>query len=264
MTTHAGHYSGMRFFISSDWHLDSVTSGVERFEEISRAVREVVDAVIADKTSDKRFVFLGDLTDPHGAFSHRAVAYAMKQAYRVSNVGVASFWMAGNHDVILREGAGTTLEPLKIIQGGESDIIVVDNPTTFEGREKVDEFAPTPHPELGPVLVMLPYVSPDRLYNPAEFIKRLPSFGTRKVLVLGHLTVLSAEIGSESGEFARGRELVFPAEACKEKWGSRVTMVNGHYHKRQTTKDGVIIPGSLARLRHDEEGNTPGYLVIDF
>lgn len=262
--THAGHYSGMRFFISSDWHLDSVTSGVERFEEISRAVREVVDAVIADKTEDKRFVFLGDLTDPHGAFSHKAVAFAMKQALRLSVAGVESFWMAGNHDVILREGAGTTLEPFKVLEDVEGDILVVDSPETFEGGDEVEEFAPELREQFGPVLVMLPYVSPDRLYNPAEFIAKLPSFGTRKVLVLGHLTVLSAEIGSESGEFARGRELVLPVKACKEKWGSRVTIVNGHYHKRQTTKDGVIIPGSLARLRHDEEGNTPGYLVIDF
>lgn len=263
MTTHAGHYSGVRLFISSDWHLDSVTSGVERFEEISRAVREVVDAVIADKTSDKRFVFLGDLTDPHGAFSHKAVAFAVEQSMRMAESGIASFWIAGNHDVILREGAGTTLEPMKPFGITGDDISVADVPDVFSCGG-VDEFSPELYDLFGPVLVMLPYVSPDRLYNPAEFIKRLPSFGNGKVLVLGHLTVLSAEIGSESGEFARGRELVFPVEACKEKWGSRVTMVNGHYHKRQTTKDGVIIPGSLARLRHDEEGNTPGYLVIDF
>lgn len=251
----------MRFFISSDWHLDSVTSGVDRFKEISRAGCQVTDAAIADNSMYKRLIFLGDLTDPNGAFSHKAVAFAMKQAYRASDAGIFSFWMAGNHDVILREGAGTTLEPFRILEG-TANVFLVDSPDLFEGP--ADELTPLLSEECGPVLVMLPYVSPDRLYNPAEFIKRLPSFGTRKVLVLGHLTVLSAEIGSESGEFARGRELVFPVEACKEKWGSRVTMVNGHYHKRQTTKDGVIIPGSLARLRHDEEGNTPGYLVIDF
>jgi DNA repair exonuclease SbcCD nuclease subunit len=105
-----------------------------------------------------------------------------------------------------------------------------------------------------------------RHYEPVDFIHGLPlnTVDGGSILIVGHLTVPSAERGSESGEFARGRDLVFPVEACRDRWGDRAVLVNGHYHRRQVTRDGVNIPGSLARLRHDEEQHEPGYLAIDF
>ena len=45
-------------------------------------------------------------------------------------------------------------------------------------------------------------------------------------------------------------------------WSDRVTMLNGHYHRMQEA-GGVRIPGSLVRLRFDEEHNDPGFLVLE-
>jgi len=40
-------------------------------------------------------------------------------------------------------------------------------------------------------------------------------------------------------------------------------VVSGHYHRRQTTEDGIQVVGSLARLTFGEESNTPQFLVIE-
>jgi DNA repair exonuclease SbcCD nuclease subunit len=253
----------MKLFISSDWHGDASTSGVDRFDEIRGAAFDVANAAIAEKRkgNDVAFVFGGDLTDPDTTRSFRAIGLAIDIAMMLSRNGVQSFWIAGNHDTIENDRGSTTLEPLAMLAKNEhkpphfAHISVAETPATYM-------------PCLGLRLVCLPHVARARNYEPARFVESIDELPVdfpyrERFLVIGHLTVPSAERGSESDDFARGRDMIFPVAECRRRWGDRCILVNGHYHRKQITKDGVHIPGSLARLRHDEEHHEPGYLVIE-
>jgi hypothetical protein len=67
--------------------------------------------------------------------------------------------------------------------------------------------------------------------------------------------------GSETEEMPRGRDVFWPIEAIK-KVAPKALQLNGHYHTRQVFK-GIHHCGSLARLTHAEEGNTPAFSVYD-
>jgi DNA repair exonuclease SbcCD nuclease subunit len=80
-----------------------------------------------------------------------------------------------------------------------------------------------------------------------------------KYAVAGHLSVPGVVPGEEVTEMPRGRDIRFPIEAC----AGVDLLMNGHIHRRQVSPDGVVIPGSLAKLTFSEEENTPGFLIID-
>lgn len=242
----------MLIHLCSDLHADASTSGLDRFDEIREGALRVANAAIDEKRDgkDSVFVFGGDLCDPDTSRAFRAVGLAIEIAILLSRRGVPSLWIAGNHDVIENDRGATVLEPLIEAAKGRS-IMVFEQP----GSVCVG----------GVIFVMLPYVARANHYDPDRWIEEhsaLPHPAER-LLVVGHLTVPGAERGSESDDFARGRDLVFPVDACRKRWGERAILANGHYHRAQTTREGVHIPGSLARLRHDEERHEPGYLVFE-
>jgi DNA repair exonuclease SbcCD nuclease subunit len=247
----------MKLFISSDWHGDASTSGVDRFDEIRDAAFDVAHAAIDEKKAghEVAFVFSGDLCDPDTTRSFRAIGLAIGVALYLSRNGIRSLWIAGNHDVIENERGSTVLEPLQAVASSTEMIkVVADVPCIWRvGKTNV---------------VALPYVARANTYDPSIVIRDecwglSETDGFAIPIIIGHLTVPSAERGSESDDFARGRDMIFPVAECRRRWGDRCILVNGHYHRKQITKDGVHIPGSLARLRHDEEHHEPGYLVIE-
>jgi DNA repair exonuclease SbcCD nuclease subunit len=240
----------MRFYIASDWHADASTNGLDRFDEIHSAAFTVADAAIESQKAgiDSAFIFAGDLCDPDTTRSFHAIGLAIQIALDLAKHRVPSLWIAGNHDVIENDRGSTVLEPLQMVADYVADLITVaDIPIRWRCGDRM--------------VFALPYAARSRAYDPIEIMSnaRLASID----LIVGHLTVPSAERGSESDDFARGRDMIFPVAECRRRWGDRCILVNGHYHRKQITKDGVHIPGSLARLRHDEEQHEPGYLVIE-
>lgn len=235
----------MKFFLSGDYHGDASTNGLDRFDEIRDAAFVVANHAIEDRNSV--FIFGGDLCDPDTTRSFRAIGLSISIAMFLEKNGIPSIWIAGNHDVIENDRGSTTLQPLKAV--AENSKLIQVHETAWPivvGNRRV---------------VALPFAARTASYDPEKSVEKFAAFQPH--LVVGHLTVLSAERGSESDDFARGRDMIFPVETCRRFWGDRCMLVNHHYHRKQITKDGVHIPGSLARLRHDEEQHEPGYLVIE-
>lgn len=233
----------MKLLLFSDVHRDWVTGGLERGEEIDRALTKV--RIFQASQPVDRVIFLGDWCDPDSAGTHRAAASAV-ELYR--SLQTPSVWLTGNHDVI-HDGYGShTLMALKKAGG-----IVVDEPSAIPLDSKT-------------LLVCLPYTSLSHVYDPVAYVRSLESHafvrtGSR-VVVVGHMTSIpGVPHGSETDEMGRGHDMVFPVAACREVFGANVVMANGHFHQRIV--DGpVLVPGSLARLTHGEERNDPGFLVV--
>jgi DNA repair exonuclease SbcCD nuclease subunit len=239
--------------ITSDWHLDAVTCGVPRFNDVVSAVEQPIEAAKALGESCI-FIFAGDLADPDSTSVHRCVEYAAATARVLDEYGVRSVWMRGNHDVVEDGSDKSTLSGLAGAFGSSSLVTVVEHPQSvrFGGKE----------------LLFLPYPSRAR---PCDFGNLLAgalhkSQRTRPFAVFAHLAVEGARMASESHDMARGKDHAFP-------WGdvgkAPPLLFNGHYHEGQTVKRLVEgepvelhIPGSPVVFNFGEVENQPSYSVL--
>lgn len=233
----------MKIVLTSDWHLDALTDGVPRWEEIEAIVDHSVDVAIQEGA--KLYVMGGDLCDPDGWSAARAMAKSIAVAAKLYDAGIASIWLAGNHDVI-EDGLGTTtLTPL-VAADIAQHVFEAPGEIMFEQLH----------------IVGLPFTPSSHAYDPAKIVR---NYGrTRKgeqTLVIGHLNLEGISAGSETSEMARGREVFWPVDTIQKKWPD-ATMLGGHYHHAQEFR-GVHIIGSLARLRHDEEDSSPSLMILE-
>jgi DNA repair exonuclease SbcCD nuclease subunit len=238
----------MRVVVTSDWHLDHVTHGVSRFAELETAVHRTVDAAI-EEGADAYF-FLGDLCDPDsGSCVFRCAKVALDAATRLAAKGIASIWLAGNHDVI-EDGTGcTTLTPLLAMAAASESVHVAERPCLVELGD-------------GYRVICLPFTATSHAYDVEASLLELARgcHDRDKTIVLSHLNVPGVIPGEETTEMPRGREVVLPVAWAKTHAG---LVLQGHYHRKQKTNDGVWIPGSLARLTFGEEKHDPGFLVVE-
>lgn len=254
----------MRIVVASDFHLDHVTMGVPRFAEVAAAADQSVARAIAGDDGERAdlYLFAGDLTDPDsGSTVFRCVHHAVRMAAVLSDNGVESHWVAGNHDVIEDAGGHTTIYPIEAVGEGSG---LAKNVFVHEAPWKM--LVPVTNPRLN--LVVLPFTATSHPYDPADFLAR--SLDRNKLnVVVGHLVVPGIQPGEETVDMPRGREVLFPVECARGAiaGGYRLLCINGHYHRRQSFDAGgglvVHVPGSLARLTAGEESHEPGFLEIE-
>ena len=238
----------MKLLLCSDWHLDHVTEGVSRFDDIARAVEQTVRTAVDEKVD--HYCFLGDLADPDKSMSvFRAIGLAQDVAMELRQYPIRSHWLAGNHDVIEDGSNTTTLTPLRSIADGDH-ISLYENPGYANLTEGVDAIR----------LLALPYTATSNPYDPVKYVtKELDTDDT--LIVLSHLNLSGITPGSETKELPRGREVALPFGMFRSRSGKTI-LLQGHYHERQRYEN-VEIVGSLVRLTYGEESNTPGFLLID-
>ncbi len=238
----------MKLVCVSDLHLDQSTAGVDRFDDICRAIDQSVDAAIEMEAD--AYLMCGDLTDPNTVRSHRAVAKAIEVQRVLEANDIKTLFVAGNHDVI-EDGSGmTTLSPIAATGRG----YVFEAPIMLTAGMNLGSV----------VLIALPFTATSHDYDPDAFIRKCAEsgdFDNRPVLIVGHLNLEGISPGSETTDMPRGRNVYWPMDAINECFPD-ATVIGGHYHTPQEY-NGVTIIGSMVRLRFDERDNTPGYIVVE-
>jgi DNA repair exonuclease SbcCD nuclease subunit len=231
----------MKLLLTSDWHLDAVTGGFPRYSDLEIAVRQTVDVAIREQVD--LYVFLGDLANPEQkAFAVQGlVGWVMRT---LAKEEIRSRWMVGNHDV-LEDGSGAST--LSAFAHVSPWVHVYDRPS-HEVLADVD-------------ILALPFAARSHAYDPVQAVMKVQSDAER-ILVFGHLMIEGIQPGSETRDMPRGREVLFPLDACREHFGMRARLFNGHYHRRQTFR-GITIPGALERLTRGEIEHEPGFLIVD-
>lgn len=239
-----------RALVCSDLHLDATTAGFPRFADIERNVQRAVNRA---KELRATFIFLGDLCDPDSVSAHRCVERAARWAQELSDEGLRSVWVAGNHDVVEDGSGATTLSPLRGAFGDERLVTVVESPKSID---------------LGEVrLACLPYPSRARAYDPHEALVEMVGDYDGPLLVAAHLQVDGAEMASETYDMPRGRDVAFPWLYASDEARPNTLLMNGHYHRPQEIErlgTTLLIPGAPERLRFDEIDHEPSFLVVEY
>lgn len=258
----------MKILVTSDWHVDAATAGVERLPEIAEYVSALEIAI--DEQEVDLVLNLGDSWDPgsvhdprwcrfvYESFTH--LGRAVRSRVDGGGNGPGLVAIPGNHDVVDVSDPTSTLSGLRV--AGDSATLVLEAPSCHgivRGSQHV-------------ALLALPYVS--RAYERTDGYRRalddaleaaLRAARNSPVVVLGHLAFEGMVPGSESAEMARGREVAFPVDLVAEV--SPTVVVNGHYHARQTIRRGALdveIPGAPIRFTFGEaRDGARGFLVLE-
>ena len=245
----------MKIIVVSDPHVDQVTMGRERFAEVESALWASCRHAVSIGAS--HWMMLGDWMDPDsGSICYRGLHLAVEIAVWLRTKRVSSYWLVGNHDVIEDGHGGSSIGsiggmcelagfPLTVVLG-TPDV----RPLSSESTLIACPFTPSSHPVNWP-------------YWLAVRVARVPAH--QHILILSHLAMPGIQPGEETTDMPRGREVVFPVDAIKGR--PNVTILQGHYHRRQTTQlpDGtpVHVVGSLARLTFGERDHEPSFYEIE-
>ncbi len=243
-----------KILLTTDWHLDAVTAGKPRLDEACAHIEELI-AVLEREAIDV-VAFLGDAFDPGQMLGPVYGDVLSRAAGRfASSARMGTIFIAGNHDVVETSEPRSTLSPLAGIQPWVDGLFVAERPAVHD---------------VGDVrFLLLPYVSraaakanPGDLESAFERCSVKARSG-KKLVVLGHMTIPGAVMGSESQELSRGRDLNLPSLAELEP----DLVANGHYHRHQVVRYGgvdVVIPGSPLRFTFGEaDDRLKGYVVAE-
>lgn len=258
----------MKILVSSDWHCDAVTAGVERMPELVSFAQEI-DAAIQEQEIDL-VLNLGDCWDPgtvndprwcrfiYSTFVHLGRTTRLRSDGGGNAPGLLC--IPGNHDVIDTSEPTSTLSGLDV--AGDPSVEVFERPTCY-GVTRQNQHA---------ALLALPYVS--RSYERTDDYRRslevaleaaLRAARNSPLIVFAHLAFEGMIPGSETTDMARGREVQFPVALVEEL--SPTLVLNGHYHQRQTIRRGALdieIPGAPIRFTFGEAKDGPrGFLVLE-
>lgn len=260
----------MNVLAFSDIHLDAVTAGKSRRLEVVSFLDSVARFVADRKT--ELIIFSGDAYNPGSLMESMYCADFLRRMLSLAKgdhepLVVA---VAGNHDVVdtselfLSEPL-TTLTPLHSAAVHALDF---ENPGRLVvfNRPKV-----VVCDKQGFAVLGLPYLSRAHAKSRAKWMEMAFESALQakksglKLIVVSHLVIPGARMGSESYELARGADQLFPfAEVAR----LRPTLVlNGHYHMRQIIEaDGfeIIIPGSPLRFTFAEtEDVSKGLTLVE-
>lgn len=251
----------LKLLVSSDWHLDASTAGLQRFSEV-RAFVDTLRGVIHEQRVDL-FIHTGDLFDPghlRESFYQSELLRMAAELNRAATCG--SVWLSGNHDVLEDSGPVTTLSPLAalsrhwLMASPHHQLDVAELPACYTR---------------GPVaLLCLPYVSRAAMDTPGfrsawvDAFEQASSYAGGRLVVLSHLSLPNMHPGSEL-EMPRGREVDFPVELVLEL--KPAVVLQGHYHARQVVNVRgleVQVVGAPVRFTFGERGDGErGYLLVE-
>lgn len=261
----------MRLLVTSDWHLDAMTLGHPRREELIAYLKRLQRAV-SDEAIDA-VVFAGDAADPGSMFGCRYEADMIRWFFELAFASRLKMLLAiaGNHDVVETSSPLTTLTPAcealacwttsvhvavkevpAVVHAVEHNVAFLALP--YVARAWADAEARGEQTVTGPEHLM------DVAFATAQRLRDQDC----KIVVVGHRTVPAAQLGSESLEMSRGRDLDLPIDRIAALRPALV--INGHYHKPQVVQTGgieVVIPGSPLSFTTDDPAAGKGYVIAE-
>lgn len=248
----------MKILLTADWHIDAMTAGIARVDELDPFLDELDEVITREQVS--HLIHLGDFFNPGGMLCSFYTAKIIESVNRfLDNDWLETITLiAGNHDVIESSRGITTITPVAQAFPCEPRVRVFEQPTAFTlGYEDQRVRG-----------IALPFVAraaydENRLSGALEGAEKFGKLGGWPLIVVGHMTVPGAVVGSETQDMPRGREFDLPTFEIRKLKPSLIA--NGHYHRAQVVEGSdVVIPGSPFRFTFGEKDDKrKGYTIIE-
>jgi len=233
----------LRLVHISDTHLGfSAYSKIEPKEGVNRREQDIYDAFqqAIDKTIDLRpdvAVHAGDLFD-NVRPQNRAIDFALRQLLRLSEAGIETVLISGNHSTPRMRETGSIFrifEHLKHI-----------HPVFEPGCKRL---------VLGDLTV---HAIPHSTNPPLTQVlgEAAPSKETSRNVLLLHAGIL----GSDTYKMDEFNEQTIPADALSDGWDY---VALGHYHEHKRVRQMAFYSGSTERLGFGEVGQKKGIVEVD-
>jgi len=233
----------LRIVHISDTHLGfSAYSRIEpreginqREQDVYDAFQQAIDRIIALKPDV--VLHAGDLFD-NVRPQNRAIDFALRQLLRLSEEGIETVLISGNHSTPRLRETGNIFRIFEHL----SHI----HPTHRPGHEKL---------VLGDITIhAVPHAASPPLAQTVGALR--PSRETGKNILLLHAGIL----GSDTYRMDEFNEQTIPIDALSDDWDY---VALGHFHEHKRVREGAYYSGSTERLGFGEIGQCKGFVEVE-
>jgi DNA repair protein SbcD/Mre11 len=262
------HLGDIHLGMENYGRLDAKTGLNSRLLDFLNSFDQAVDYALANGVD--LVVFAGDAyktRDPNPT-QQREFAQRIK---RLSNAGIPTVLLVGNHDLPNSEGKAHSLEIFRTL--GVEKVFVARRPEIFtiETKSGLAQVACLPYLSRSSLLSKEEFkgLSIEELDGKmAELLSRFISKLARDLdsnlpsIFTAHLSVASAVLGSEKSIMV-GKDMVLPISSVALPEFDYVAL--GHIHKHQVLTEHplVVYSGSLDRIDFGEEKEAKGFCLVD-
>ena len=262
------HFSDLHIGVENYSRTDPGTGLPTRLLDFLRALDELVEYALNEDVD--LVLFAGDAYKGRDPSQTQQREFA-KRLTRLSQAGIPTFLLVGNHDLHQPVGRATAVEIFQTLN--VPNVIVGDMPETYVANTRS-----------GPLqIVALPWPNRSRLLNrddkrglsmdeiTAE-IERLCTEGVQReaskldpdipAVFTAHVTINGAATGTEQNMMLGRDHTLYPSVVHRPEFDY---VGLGHIHKHQVLREGptVAYSGSLQRVDFSEEHDTKGFCVVD-
>lgn len=267
------HFADVHLGVENYGRLDPHTGLPTRLTDFLRSLDTIVDAAINEKAD--LVIFSGDAYKTRSPSPTHQREFASR-IRRLSQAGLPTVLVTGNHDVNSAVGRASTLEIFRALE--VENVYVSDRPMILYIETRS-----------GPVqIITLPWVMRNALLSKDEYknqsLEEMTALLEQKVeMILGneslllaglepdiphilvsHGTVQGASYSSEQNVMF-GNDIVLPLSLLKAPHWDYVAM--GHLHRHQEIEPGrfppIVYPGSIERVDFGEEREDKGFIIAE-
>ena len=265
------HFADAHIDLARQGRRDAQTGLPLRVLDFLRSLDAIVDAAVAQKVD--LVIFAGD------AYRDRSPAPTYqrewgKRMMRLSEAGIQTLLVVGNHDVSPASGRAHTLQEFETLQ--VPNIHVISQPQLF----KPEDLNGLPVQVIG-----IPWLNRSGMAAAKDIVEEagtdinalmerklseiIESFlndldGVLPAILTSHVSVQGASYGNERSVML-GRDLVLAGSLVRDQRLDYVAL--GHIHKAQNLNEGghhpVIYPGSIERVDFGEVDDRKTYIIAE-
>lgn len=262
------HFADTHLGVENYGRIDPATGLPSRLLDFLRALDQVVDYAIEEGAD--LVVFAGDAYKTRDPTPTHQREFA-KRIRRLSEAGIPSFLLVGNHDMPVTPSRAHTTEIFATL--GVKDVTVARKPgiTRVRTRAGVVQVVALPWVTRSGILTkdehknrtlaQLDELMLQKLENVLkDELERLDP--TLPAILVGHCTVIGATYSSEKSVML-GQDLVLPKSFLARPSLDYVAL--GHIHKHQVINESppIVYAGSLERIDFSEEGEEKGFVEVE-
>lgn len=244
----------MKVLITADWHLDLIIKGLERSDDILNSVSSMMDIAVSNDYSV--FIILGDIISCTSVKRYpRYLDILMNKLKYLLEQGIRVIAISGNHDVVSYSNMMypvTSISCLKHI-GVELYEDITEFKIVGDSRKVIKCLA-------------VPYLLSS--FTNSKYGKNAQDYVDDKLKeilkdefgyhLFSHLNIDGAMFGQEANVPRCGE--LFLSKFVEDMY-SVDRIFNGHYHRPQTIRNKIIIPGSPERMDFGEQEDNKSFIT---